>query len=53
MDEGNIEEADILGEDLVDYGASPEHAEKVRGWRADQEYYDLAALEVKVQSRPL
>jgi hypothetical protein len=27
MDEGNVEKADIFGEDLVDYGASPEHAE--------------------------
>jgi hypothetical protein len=27
MDEDNIEEDDLLGEDLVDYGASPEHAE--------------------------
>jgi hypothetical protein len=27
MDEDNTEEDDLLGEDLVDYGASPEHTE--------------------------
>jgi hypothetical protein len=26
MDEGNIKEDDLLGDDLFDYGASPEHA---------------------------
>ena len=29
MDEGNIEEDDLLGEDLVDYGVSPEHIENL------------------------
>jgi hypothetical protein len=27
MDEGNIKEDDLMGEDLVNYKASPEHAE--------------------------